>query len=145
MNIDFNDIIKFEPEKVKKAISELDRRIGEIDRERSIVVEKVNLLRRLLKMNESSNDNQPAKVNPDATHQKKPLRFQEMTIKDAAVLVLEEQGGKAHGKVILDALIAGGVRFSGSTPMSSLTATLIRSADNFERAPGERNTWRLKN
>jgi len=145
VNIDLNDIVKFETEKVKKAIADLEQRIVQLDRERSLVLDKANLLRRLLKINESANGNQPSTSASKLVSQRKPPKFEGMTIKDAAIAVLKEQGGKAHGKVILDALVAGGVEFTGNTPMSSLTATLIRAGDTFERAEGEKNTWRLRN
>jgi hypothetical protein len=65
------------------------------------------------------------------------------TIADVAVQVLKQEGGRMHGKRILEAVKAKGLMKTAKYPMTQLTNSLRRDG-RVQKDGRARNTWRLR-
>jgi hypothetical protein len=140
-------LVKFDPNELRSAIAKCDQEADALLKKRNEIVELGALYRQILKTHGYEQSEavftSPQPASKDAAGKPHDRRFHKMKIADAAVTAMTEAGGKMHGLKLVQALIAGGLKFGGKHAMDVLRGAMVRD-ERIERVPGEKNTWRVK-
>ncbi len=132
-------LVEFDLQEMRRAIQQNRKRAEDLQEQAERCLSLANLYDEVLRVHGIKNGD--AKEPPAAVRSN---RFHDMTVAEAAFLVLRDVGGKLSGREIMEKLAQGGRLVGGKQPMGTL-ATLMKRDDRIERVPGETNMWRLSN
>lgn len=150
MDTETLDVVKFDPEQVKRVILHWEKKARDLDKERERALQLSQTYRQLLRLH----GHEEPEFGPVSTIASPVIQVgvtsamiaepdQAPTIADAAVETLRQNGGRMHGKKILEAVQSKGLMKTAKFPMTQLTNSLRRDG-RIQKDGRARNTWRLR-